>query len=107
MSSLIVYLDGADGSRRYLEEIQGQEEDYEKVSGGLLDGETISKSVLEDAARHSTLQGHGTAEERFWHRQQGKAETITIGKRYISKVCFGPGDCLTENLADFRIGYII
>jgi anoctamin-10 len=57
------------------------------ASGGITHGETISKSNLEDAARESTVHGHGTPEERFWQRQLGKAETIAIGKSYISKVC--------------------
>ena len=60
------------------------------VSGGIIHGEAISKSTLEEAARESTLHGHGTPQERFWERQQGKAETITIGKGYIAKVCFRP-----------------
>ena len=49
--------------------------------------EAISKSTLEEAARESTLHGHETPGKRFWKRQQGKAETIIIGKGYISKVC--------------------
>lgn len=57
------------------------------ASGEAIRGEAISKSTLEEAARESTLHGHGTPEKRFWERQQGKAETIVIGKGYISKVC--------------------
>jgi anoctamin-10 len=81
---------GANRHRQYLEEIRGQEEARATVSGGIIHGETIRKSTLEDAARQSTLHGHGTPEERFWERQQGQAETIVVGKGYILKVFFWP-----------------
>jgi hypothetical protein len=65
----------------------GQEAADRAASGGIVAGEKISRNTLEDAARESTLKGHGTPEERFWHRQQGQAETIAMGKSYIAKVC--------------------
>jgi len=71
--------------KQYLEDISGQEEAHAMASGGITQGSPINKTMLEDAARDSTLHGHGTPEERFWLRQQGKAETITVGKNYISK----------------------
>jgi anoctamin-10 len=82
----------ANRPRQYLEDISGQEEAHAMVSGGITQGSPINKTMLEDAARDSTLHGHGTPEERFWLRQQGKAETITVGKNYISKVCFDHWD---------------
>lgn len=71
--------------KQYLAEIRGQEEARAMASGEVTRGEAISKSTIEEAARESTLHGHGTPEKRFWERQQGKAETIIIGKGYISK----------------------
>jgi anoctamin-10 len=76
--------------RQYLEESMGQEAAGNAASGGIAAGEKTSRSTLEDAARESTLKGHGTPEERFWQRQQGQAETIAIGKNYIAKVCTSP-----------------
>jgi anoctamin-10 len=74
--------------RQYLRDIQAQEEAAHKAaSGGIAEGQKISRSMLEQAARESTLHGHGTPEERFWQRQQGQSETIIIGKGYIAKVC--------------------
>jgi len=78
--------------RQYLQESIGQEAADNAASGGIAGGEKISRSTLEDAARMSTLKGHGTPEERFWQRQQGQAETIAIGKNYIDKVCASFGD---------------
>lgn len=64
----------------------GTEAAEKAAAGGIAAGEKISRSTLEEAARQSTLKGHGTPEERFWQRQQGPAETIAIGKEYIAKV---------------------
>jgi hypothetical protein len=64
----------------------GEEAVEKAAAGGIAAGEKISRSTLEEEARQSTLKGHGTPEERFWHRQQGQAETIAIGKGYIAKV---------------------
>lgn len=65
-----------------------REEEAEKAAvGGIAAGEKISRNTLEDAARESTLRGHGTPEERFWQRQQGPQEAIAIGRKYIQKVC--------------------
>jgi hypothetical protein len=64
----------------------GVEAAEKATAGGIAAGEKISRSTLEEAARESTLKGHGTPEERFWQRQQGLAETIAIGKEYIAKV---------------------
>ena len=77
----------ADLCRQYISESMGQEEAEKAATGGIVAGEKISRSTLEDSARESTLRGHGTAEERFWQRQQGQQETIAIGKKYIQKVC--------------------
>jgi len=65
----------------------GAEEAEKAASGGIEQGEKISRSTLENEARESTSHGHGTPEERFWHRQVGQAETIAIGRGYIAKVC--------------------
>lgn len=77
----------ADLPRQYISESMGQEEAEKAAAGGIAAGEKISRSTLEEAARESTLSGHGTPEERFWQRQQGKDETIAIGRKYIQKVC--------------------
>ncbi|RFU33654.1 hypothetical protein B7463_g2703, partial [Scytalidium lignicola] len=45
----------------------------------------VRKSILEEDARQSTLDGHGSPEERFWNRQRGAAETITVGRGFIAK----------------------
>ncbi|TVY14336.1 Uncharacterized protein LARI1_G007748 [Lachnellula arida] len=71
--------------KQYLQESMGQEAADNAASGGIAGGEKISRNTLEEAARLSTLKGHGTPEERFWQRQQGQAETIAVGKNYISK----------------------
>jgi anoctamin-10 len=72
--------------RQYFQDVQDLEE-VEKPAGGVITEGQISRSTLENEARESTLRGHGTPEERFWRRQQGQAETIAVGKSYISKVC--------------------
>ena len=79
----------ADRPRQYLQDIQDQEEVDRATAGGITHEEKISKSSLENDARESTLHGHGTPEERFWQRQPGQADSIIIGKSYISKVCLG------------------
>jgi len=71
--------------KQYIKESMGQEEAEKAATGGIAAGEKISRSTLEDEARESTLRGHGTPEERFWLRQQGQAETIAMGKRYIQQ----------------------
>jgi hypothetical protein len=76
-----------DETRQYIQESMGREEAERAAMGGIGQGEKISRSTLEDEARESTLRGHGTPEERFWQRQRGQAETIAIGRGYISKVC--------------------
>lgn len=70
--------------RQYLQESLGQEAANKAAAGGIAGGEKIG--MLEGGAGESTLQGHGTPEERFWQRQQGAEETIAIGKNYIAKV---------------------
>ena len=65
----------------------GEDEAETVATGDIATGEKISRSTLEEAARESTLKGHGTPEERFWLRQQGPDETIAVGKKYIQKVC--------------------
>lgn len=71
--------------RRYLEEALGQEEAERAASGGIAAGEKVDRVSLEEEARQSTLQGHGTPEERFWQRQRGMAETISFGRQLIAK----------------------
>jgi anoctamin-10 len=69
--------------RQYLQEALGEGLANRVASGGIASGEKISRSTLEEEARQSTLRGHGTPEERFWQRQQGQQETISVGSRYI------------------------
>ncbi|RDL31391.1 Plasma membrane stress response protein-like protein [Venustampulla echinocandica] len=73
--------------RQYLQDSLGQEaaEEEKAAEGVTLAKQTIGRNILEEEARQSTLQGHGTPEERFWKRQQGPSETIAIGKMYIEK----------------------
>jgi len=71
--------------KQYLEEAMGEEEADSASSGGIAAGEKINRITLEEEARASTLRGHGTAEERFWHRQQGINETIQVGRELIAK----------------------
>lgn len=80
------FLKYADNPRQYLQESLGQEESEKAATGGIAQGEKTSRITLEEEARHSTLRGHGTPEERFWQRQQGQTETIAIGKGFIEKV---------------------
>ena len=72
--------------RQYIQESSGREEAEKVATGGIAASEKISKSTLEEDARQSTLKGYGTPEERFWQRQQGQAETISVGRGYIAKV---------------------
>jgi hypothetical protein len=72
-------------NRQFIQESLGSEEAENVAAGGIAQGEKISRSTLEAEARESTLRGHGTPEERFWARQRGQAETIAIGRQYISK----------------------
>jgi anoctamin-10 len=72
--------------RQYIQESSGGEEAEKAATGGIAAGEKINRSTLEEDARQSTLKGHGTPEERFWQRQQGQAETISVGRGYIAKV---------------------
>lgn len=65
----------------------GHEIAQQAATGGTMAGKKLSKSTLEEEAREATLHDHGTPEERFWQRQQGQAETIATGLKYISKVC--------------------
>lgn len=51
-----------------------------------------------EAARQSTLQGHCTAGERFWARQQGVAETVEVGCRLIKQGA--PGKAAGEKKDD-------
>jgi anoctamin-10 len=69
--------------KQYLEESMGQEAAEEAAEGGIAAGQRINRKSLEDEARDSTLQGHGTPEERFWLRQRGQSETIAVGTKYI------------------------
>ena len=65
-------------------------EDFEGSNSPMLQkrndfvGAEANYSVEE--ARQESLRGHGTQGERFWRRQQGKAETIEVGRRLIAKV---------------------
>jgi anoctamin-10 len=78
--------------RQFIQESLGRGEAEKAEAGGIAGGEKISRSTLEEEARQSTLKGHGTPEERFWQRQQDQAETISVGRSYIAKVC-SPESC--------------
>lgn len=84
--------------RQYIQESMGEEAAEKAAAGGIVAGEKISRSTLEEEARQSTLKGRGTPEEKFWQRQQGQAETIAIGKSYIAKVSLF--QCGRMNVAD-------
>ena len=91
--------------RHYLEETISQEAAENAASGGITNGEKISRNTLEEEARETSLKGHGTAEERyvfevaksysmvsetdeinrFWQRQRGQGETIAMGRSFINK----------------------
>lgn len=91
--------------RQYLQETISQEAAEKAASGGITNGEKISRNTLEEEARESSLRGHGTAEERyvlevtelhkmvsetneinrFWQRQRGQGETIAMGRSFINK----------------------
>jgi hypothetical protein len=73
-------------SRQYLQEINEHEAAEKYSFGGSAQGEQIS-NMPEDLARDAAIGSHGTPEERFWMRQRGVTDTITIGRRYIAKVC--------------------
>ncbi|RAL60301.1 hypothetical protein DID88_000078 [Monilinia fructigena] len=72
-------------AEQYLQETLSQEAAEKAAQGGIIQGEKISRSTLEEEARESTLRGHGTAEERFWARQRGQGETIAMGRSFINK----------------------
>ncbi|TGO36469.1 hypothetical protein BHYA_0124g00300 [Botrytis hyacinthi] len=71
--------------KQYLQETISQEAAEKAASGGITNGEKISRNTLEEEARESSLRGHGTAEERFWQRQRGQGETIAMGRSFINK----------------------
>ncbi|TGO88870.1 hypothetical protein BPOR_0137g00110 [Botrytis porri] len=71
--------------KQYLQETISQEAAENAASGGITNGEKISRNTLEEEARESSLRGHGTAEERFWQRQRGQGETIAMGRSFINK----------------------
>lgn len=72
--------------RQFISESWGEEEAKKGANGGIAAGEKINTSTLDNAARESTLKAQGTPEERFWQRQQGPDETISVGRKYIQKV---------------------
>lgn len=69
--------------RQYLDEALGQVEASKFAGGGIATGEKVDRRSLEEEARQSTLQGHGSPGERFWKRQQSMSETIQVGMRLI------------------------
>ncbi|KFZ06184.1 hypothetical protein V501_07650 [Pseudogymnoascus sp. VKM F-4519 (FW-2642)] len=71
--------------RKYLEEALGKADADRFVGESFTAGEKIDRRTLEDEARRSTLTGQGTAEDRFWARQRGPAETIGVGRRLIAE----------------------
>jgi anoctamin-10 len=71
-----------DMRRQYLQEAQGPVDAEKAAAGGIAGGEKISKSTLELAGGAATSN---TPEGRFWQRQQSQAETIAVGRKYISQ----------------------
>lgn len=48
-------------------------------------GEKITREALEEEARQASVSGQGAPEQTFWQRQRGSAETIQIGRGFISE----------------------
>lgn len=71
--------------KQYISESMGQEEAQKAAPGGIATGERVSRNTLEEAARQSTLKGHGTLDERFWQRQQAQDEVIAMGRQFIQQ----------------------
>ncbi|KAF2733124.1 DUF590-domain-containing protein [Polyplosphaeria fusca] len=72
---------------RYLVRKQYFEENLsllEKIPRMADAGGDITRESLEEDARQSTLRA-STAESRFWSRQKGWKETVTVGKSLIEK----------------------
>ncbi|KAG9244541.1 plasma membrane stress response protein-like protein [Calycina marina] len=71
--------------KQYIEAAKGYDAAEAAAASGNGQGGKISRSTLEDEARNSTLTGHGTPAKRFWGRQRGQDDTISMGRQYISK----------------------
>lgn len=69
----------------HLQETLG--EDFAETASGanFTGGEKITKQALEEEARRASVSGEGTPEQLFWQRQRGSAETIQIGRGFISE----------------------
>jgi len=52
--------------------------------------EKLSRTDFEKEANESKTTLAGTPEERFWTRQPSQADTIAMGREYISKVSLYP-----------------
>ncbi|KAF7857119.1 uncharacterized protein EAF02_011352 [Botrytis sinoallii] len=67
---------------QYLQETISQEAAEKAASGGITNGEKISRNTLEEEARESSLRGHGTAEERFWQRTKRTRGNYAMGRSF-------------------------
>ncbi|KAK5998633.1 hypothetical protein PT974_01014 [Cladobotryum mycophilum] len=52
---------------------------------GLEVSEKITRAALEEEARQSSINGHGSPEDLFWQRQRGMQETIFVGRKLIEE----------------------
>ncbi|TDZ26586.1 Uncharacterized protein Cob_v000863 [Colletotrichum orbiculare MAFF 240422] len=75
--------------KRLLQQNLGQEVSDLAATPGIEKTEEITFQALEEEARRLSTQGHGGAEDAFWRRQRGMAETIQIGRSLIAQSSSG------------------
>lgn len=70
----------------HLQETLGEEVAESAADANFTGGEKITREALEEEARQISISGQGGPEQTFWQRQRGAAETIQIGRRFITDV---------------------
>ncbi|PSS02106.1 calcium-activated chloride channel-domain-containing protein [Coniella lustricola] len=69
----------------HLQETLGEELAESAAAADFTGGETITRAALEEEARLASVSGQTGPGQVFWQRQRGAAETIQIGRLFISE----------------------
>lgn len=69
----------------HLQETLGEELAESAAATDFTAGETITREALEEEARRASVSGQAAPGQAFWQRQRGAAETIQIGRLFISE----------------------
>ena len=72
--------------KRYLQETMGEDA---LASPPRHAQEKITRQSLEEEARLSTMEGHGSLKERFWNRQRSWEESAMVGIGLIQRMAAG------------------